>query len=85
MVRHELAEGKTEKVQVYGVDEASFSCEVAAPETPGEFCFPPIATLITSAARLQLALLERCVTDLGERMRWRTPTPWRSSRPRPAV
>jgi hypothetical protein len=65
MVRHELPEGKTQRVEVYGVDNAPFRCEVSAPETPGEFCFPPIAALITSAARLQLALLERCVTDLG--------------------
>jgi hypothetical protein len=65
MVRHELPEGKTQRVEVYGVDDAPFSCVVSAPETPGEFCFPPIAALITSAARLQLALMERCVTDLG--------------------
>ena len=65
MVRHELPEGKTERVQVYGIDDEPFSCKVSAPETPGEFCFPPIAALITGAAHLQLALLERCVTDLG--------------------
>ena len=35
------------------------------PEYPGEYCFPPLASLITAAARLMLALLERCVTDLG--------------------
>jgi hypothetical protein len=65
MVRHELPEGKTQRVEVCGVDDESFTCEVSAPETPGEFCFPPIAALITGAAHLQLALLERCVTDLG--------------------
>ncbi len=35
------------------------------PEHAGEYCFPPLASLITAAARLMLALLERCVTDLG--------------------
>lgn len=65
MIRHELPKGKTQSVQVCGVDDEPFSCKVTAPETPGEFCFPPIAALITGAARLQLALLERCVTDLG--------------------
>ena len=35
------------------------------PEHPGEYCFPPLASMITAAARLMLALLERCVTDLG--------------------
>jgi len=34
-------------------------------EIPGHMCFPPIATCITGAARLMLAMLERCVTDLG--------------------
>jgi hypothetical protein len=33
------------------------------PEVPGEYCFPPIAAAITGAARLMLAMLERCVTD----------------------
>jgi len=34
-------------------------------ETPGPWCFPPLATLITGAARLMLALLERSVRDAG--------------------
>lgn len=65
MVRHELPAGTTERVDVYGLDDEPFQCKVAAPETPGEYCFPPIAALITSAARLQLALLERLVTNAG--------------------
>ena len=40
-------------------------CRVAHPEVPGEYCFPPLASLITGAARLMLALLEICVTELG--------------------
>ena len=35
------------------------------PESPGEFCFPPLASLITGGSHLLLALLERLVTDRG--------------------
>lgn len=52
-------------VTCYGIDPKPFSCRVAHPDVPGEYCFPPLASLITSAARLMLALLERCVLDLG--------------------
>ncbi len=41
------------------------TCRVAHPEFPGEFCFPPQASLITGGARLMLVLLEHCVSDLG--------------------
>ena len=47
-----------------GIDPHPFTCKVRNPERPGEYCFPPLASLITAAARLMLALLERCVTDL---------------------
>ncbi len=52
-------------VTCYGVDPDPFTCPVRNPERPGEYCFPPLASLITAGARLMLALLERCVTDLG--------------------
>ncbi|HEY1654244.1 MAG TPA: hypothetical protein VGF86_03935, partial [Candidatus Tumulicola sp.] len=52
-------------VTCHGIDPKPFMCNVKNPEEPGEYCFPPLASLITSAARLMLALLERCVTDLG--------------------
>lgn len=42
-----------------------FEAQTNRPETPGEFCFPPFAALVTAAARLMLALLERAVTDAG--------------------
>ena len=63
MVREE----STKKVPVmcYGVDAKQFECRAFNPEYPGEYCFPPLASLITAGARLMLALLERCVTDLG--------------------
>lgn len=53
------------KIVCHGIDEQSFTCRVAHPDDPGEYCFPPLATLITGGARLMLSLLERCVTDLG--------------------
>ena len=39
--------------------------DLTKPETPGRFCFPPLAMLFTSGARLMLGMLERCVTDAG--------------------
>ena len=53
------------KVKCYGIDKTPFTCRVGHPDIPGEFCFPPLASLITGAARLMLALLERCVSELG--------------------
>src|SRR5262249_29177136 len=65
MVRQELPQGQHAAVRVYGLDPTSFTANVSAPEDPGEFCFPPLAACITGAARLMLAMLERCVTDAG--------------------
>ena len=56
--------GVTTPVVVHGRKEA-FSDRVPAPEDPGRYCFPPFASCITGAARLMLAMLERCVTDKG--------------------
>jgi hypothetical protein len=54
-------------VTCHGIDAKPFTCRVAHPDVPGEYCFPPFASLITGAARLMLALLEHCVTktELG--------------------
>lgn len=62
-----LRKESTKEVPVtcYGVDAKPFECRAFNPEYPGEYCFPPLASLITAGARLMLALLERCVTDLG--------------------
>jgi len=65
MIRHELPAASTEKVTVHGPTGQPFQTKVSAPEEPGEFCFPPIAAVITGAARLMLALVERAVTDAG--------------------
>ena len=41
------------------------SVRVRHPESPGEFCFPPLASLITGGGHLLLALLERLIVDRG--------------------
>jgi hypothetical protein len=53
------------RVTCHGIDPQPFTCHVAHPDVPGEYCFPPFASLITGAARLMLALLEHCVCELG--------------------
>ena len=53
------------KVLCHGLDPEPYQCNVIHPEQRGEFCFPPLASLITGAARLMLALLEHSVTQLG--------------------
>ena len=63
MIRQEL-DRKTH-VTCHGIDPEPFTCRVAHPDVPGEFCFPPLASLITGAARLMLALLEHSVSELG--------------------
>jgi hypothetical protein len=52
-------------ITVHGLGDEPFTAKVTNPEEPGEFCFPPLAAFIAGAARLMLALLERCITDLG--------------------
>jgi hypothetical protein len=56
---------KRVKLTCYGIDPESYECTVKHPESPGEFCFPPLASLITGGSHLLLALLERLVTDRG--------------------
>jgi hypothetical protein len=56
---------KRVRVKCHGLDYESYECSVIHPEQPGEYCFPPFASLITGAARLMLALLEHCVSELG--------------------
>lgn len=51
-------------LRVFGREQA-FDFETASPEEMGKYCFPPIAALIPSAARLMLALLECEVRELG--------------------
>jgi len=53
------------EITCHGIDPEPYACKVANPDMPGEFCFPPLASLITGGARLMLGLLERCVSELG--------------------
>jgi hypothetical protein len=48
-----------------GGAEGTFEASTSAPETPGRFCFPPVAAAITAGARLMLAVAERLVSDRG--------------------
>ena len=52
-------------VLCHGIDSKPFRCRVAHPDVAGEYCFPPMASLITSAARLMLSLLEHEVEQRG--------------------
>lgn len=50
----------------HGIDPKPYAPWVAHLHEPGEYCFPPLASLITGAARLMLALLEHeVVLKLG--------------------
>jgi hypothetical protein len=59
-------QGGDEKIEVtcHGIDPDPYTCSVPHPEFPGEFFFPPLASLITGGARLMLALLEHCISEL---------------------
>jgi len=56
--------GVTVAATIHG-HNGSFEEKVHAHEDPGKYCCPPLAAVVTAAARLMLMLLERCVTDLG--------------------
>jgi hypothetical protein len=62
---HRLESDRKTQVICHGIDAEPFTCRVAHPDEVGEYCFPPVASLITGAARLMLALLEHCVTEQG--------------------
>jgi hypothetical protein len=60
-----------DKVDVvcHGIDPQPFTCRANHSEIPGKYCFPPLASLITSAARLMLALLENLRVGTGRNIR----------------
>jgi hypothetical protein len=62
---HRKESEREQSVKCHGIDAEPFRCRVAHPDIPGEYCFPPMASLITGAARLMLALLEHSVDKLG--------------------
>jgi hypothetical protein len=51
-------------VTYHGIDAEPITRPIVHPDEPGKYCFPPLASLITGAARLMLALLENCVVKL---------------------
>jgi hypothetical protein len=59
---HRLESDRKTQIICHGIDAEPFTCRVAHPDEIGKYCFPPLASLITGAARLMLALLEHCVT-----------------------
>ncbi len=62
---HRQESDRKQTVMCHGIDAEPFRCRVAHADVPGEYCFPPLASLITGAARLMLALLEHNVCKLG--------------------
>jgi hypothetical protein len=62
---HREESEKKRSFECHGIDAKPYNCRVAHPDMPGKYCFPPLASLITGAARLMLALLEDCVQQLG--------------------
>jgi hypothetical protein len=62
---HRQEADRKQIVTCHGIDAKPFRCCVAHPDVPGEYCFPPLASLITGAARLMLSLLEYSVSKLG--------------------
>jgi hypothetical protein len=63
--RNSLPVKQPRTVTVYSNGDQPWTAKVTAEETPGEFCFPPIAAAITAGARLMLALLEHQVAAVG--------------------
>jgi hypothetical protein len=55
-----------DKVEVtcHGIDPEPYACRVTHPEFRSEFWFSPLGSLITAGARLMLALLDHCVSEL---------------------
>jgi hypothetical protein len=62
---HRQESDRKRSFMCHGIDAEPYKCRVAHPDMPGQYCFPPLASLITGAARLMLALLENSVRELG--------------------
>lgn len=62
---HRLESDRKVRTTCYGIDAEPFAPWVSHPDEPGAYCFPPLASLITGAARLMLALLEHQIQKLG--------------------
>jgi hypothetical protein len=53
LIRDELPTKQSEEMRAFGLD-SPFTIKTNRPERQRKYCFPPIAALITSAARLML-------------------------------
>lgn len=62
---HRLESDEKTQVTCYGIDPEPFFARVAHPDEAGKYFFSPIASLITGAARLMLALLEHSIVGAG--------------------
>ena len=62
---HRLESDHKRTITCYGIDPSPFHPTVKHPDERGAYCFSPMASLITGAARLMLTLLELSVTTLG--------------------
>lgn len=60
----DLPDGDTRDIRVIG-GSSRYTIPTPKPEQAGEYCFPPVAALVTGAARLLLALLEVLVREQG--------------------
>lgn len=54
-----------EEIVVYGQGEKPWKCTPNSVEVSGQYCYPPIGSVITGAARLMLTLTEKLVIDAG--------------------
>lgn len=61
---HRQESDRKQNVTCHGIDAEPFQGRAHA-DVPGEYCFSPLASLITGAARLMLTLLEHSVCKLG--------------------
>ncbi|WP_165960886.1 DNA polymerase [Actinocrispum wychmicini] len=52
-------------VEMFSAPDTPWRARVRHPERPGQYAWPPVAASITAAARLMLAMLEKCVLDAG--------------------
>lgn len=62
---HRDDDAKVKDSTVYGAWADPWNVTPNAVEKAGDFCYPPMAAVITGAGRLMLAILERLVTDAG--------------------
>jgi hypothetical protein len=52
-------------LSLHGGNSLTSRCSSSTSGCTGEYCFPPLASLITAAARLMLALPEHAVAEYG--------------------